>query len=255
MNDNSNKRADYGIDAPQVVLRLFVFGAMAISLGIAAGAFFGVRQPWFHIGVWSGGSMVLSAILMVWGSKVAKVSLCERLLDKLKLTGGEQVLDVGCGRGLFLIGAARRLTTGKAVGVDLWQTEDQSGNSPEVTRENARVEGVTERVDIKTSDARQLPFAEESFDIVVSGWALHNVYEAAGRAKALQEIERVLKPGGRVAIIDIRHTTEYARELEKHRFEAIRRSGPNFAFLIPSYVLLAQKKRGGQEKLRAVTMP
>jgi len=40
------------------------------------------------------------------------------------------VLDVGCGRGLLLIGAARRLTTGKAVGVDIWQAEDRVGNLP-----------------------------------------------------------------------------------------------------------------------------
>jgi cyclopropane fatty-acyl-phospholipid synthase-like methyltransferase len=46
------------------------------------------------------------------------------------LRGDETVLDVGYGRGLHLIGAAKRLTTGKAPGVDIWQAEDLSGNLP-----------------------------------------------------------------------------------------------------------------------------
>src|SRR5437867_4740880 len=156
--DKTQARADYGIDAPQVVLRLFVFGSIAISLGIAARAFLGPRQPWFVAGLSAGTAMLLTALLMLWGSKVAKLSLRERLLNSLSLSGDELVLDVGCGRGLLLIGAARRLTTGKAVGVDLWQTEDQTGNSPETALQNARAEGVAARVEIKTGDARQLPF-------------------------------------------------------------------------------------------------
>src|SRR5438105_4203969 len=154
----SPARADYGIDAPQVVLQLVVFGAIAISLAIASRAFLGPRQPWFFVGVCSGASLLLTAILMVWGSKVGKISLRERLLNELGLQGHELVLDVGCGRGLFLIGAAKRLTTGKAIGIDLWQAQDQSGNSLDTTLQNVRAEGLTARVEIKTADARQLPF-------------------------------------------------------------------------------------------------
>ena len=68
---------------------------------------------------------------MVWDSKYGKVRERERLLDLLTWTGRERVLDVGCGRGLLLIGAAKRLTTGgggSAAGIDLWQQEDLSGN-------------------------------------------------------------------------------------------------------------------------------
>ncbi len=78
---------------------------------------------------------------MIWDSKVGKLWSRDRLLDALKLRGDELVLDVGCGRGLLLIGAAKRLTTGKALGVDIWNVEDLSGNRPEATLENARLEG------------------------------------------------------------------------------------------------------------------
>lgn len=204
------KRADYGLDAPLVILQLITFGTIGISLGIAARAFLGPRQPWLFVGLFSGISMVLTALIMIWGSKVGKISLRERVLDGLQLRGDERVLDVGCGRGLFLLGAAKRLTTGKAVGVDLWRAEDQSGNSPEITLQNARAEAVAPRIEIQTADARQLPFAGATFDVVVSSWALHNIYNPDERATALREIARVLKPGGRVAIVDIRHTAEYA---------------------------------------------
>src|SRR6266487_2572586 len=113
--------ADYGIDAPLVILQLITFGTIAISLGIAARAFLGNRQPWLFVGLFSGISMVLTALIMIWGSKVGKISLRERVLDSLQLRGDECVLDVGCGRGLFLLGAAKRLSTGKAIGVDLWR--------------------------------------------------------------------------------------------------------------------------------------
>jgi SAM-dependent methyltransferase len=236
------KHADYGIDAPQVVLRLVVFGWIAISLAIASRAFLGPRQPWFLVGLWAGSSMLLTGILMLWGSKVGKISLRNRVLDRLQLQGNEMVLDVGCGRGLFLIGAGKRLTTGKAIGVDIWQTKDQSGNSSATTLQNARAENVDTRIEIKTGDARQLPFDANVFDVVVSSWALHNIYAPEERAKALREIARVLKPGGRIAIVDIRHTAEYARFCREAGFEGVRRSGPSFVFLTPSFTLWARKR-------------
>src|SRR6188474_2060010 len=60
-----------------------------------------------------------------------------QLLDTLGLRGGERILDLGCGRGAVLLMAAERLTTGRAVGVDLWQRADQSGNCEAATRRNA----------------------------------------------------------------------------------------------------------------------
>ena len=150
---------------------------------------------------------------------------------------------MGCGRGPFLIGAAKRLKTGKATGIDLWQTEDQAGNSPEATMANARVEGVADRVELKDGDARKLPFADRSFDVILSSWALHNIYEREGRAVAVREIARVLKPGGRAALVDIRHADEYAEVLRTAGLE-VRRAGPSFLFVIPTYTVWANKSAG-----------
>ena len=141
----------------------------------------------------------------------------------------------------MLIGAAKRLKSGKAVGIDLWQVEDQAGNSRKATWRNVVAENVQDRVELHDGDARKLPFPENSFDVVLSSWALHNIYDAPGREAALREIARVLKPGGRVAIIDIRHTAEYAAVLRQAGIAGVQRKGPNFLFVIPSYSVTAGK--------------
>src|SRR6185312_2443028 len=64
-----------------------------------------------------------------------------------------------------------------------------------------------------TSDARKLPFPDASLDVVLSSMALHNIYDAGERQTAVREIARVLAPGGRVLIVDVRHTSEYAATL------------------------------------------
>jgi arsenite methyltransferase len=128
---------------------------------------------------------------MLWDSKIGKLRSREHLLRRITWTGEERVLDVGCGRGLMLIGVAKRLTTGMATGIDIWQTEDLSGNRPEATLENARREGVLDRIEVRTGDMRQIPFADNTFDVVVSRAAIHNLYETGDRAQAISEIARV----------------------------------------------------------------
>jgi hypothetical protein len=62
-----------------------------------------------------------------------------------------------------LTAVARRLTTGRVTGVDIWSTRDQSGNAREVTERNAALEGVADRVTIEAGDMRALPFPDASF--------------------------------------------------------------------------------------------
>src|SRR3546814_17765391 len=87
----------------------------------------------------------------------------------------------------------------------IWRSEDQARNSPEATLRNMRLEGVSERVEVRTADARDLPFDAGSFDVVISSWALHNIAGRDERQRALIEIVLVLKPGCRLLLIYIRH--------------------------------------------------
>jgi arsenite methyltransferase len=211
-------RPDYGIDAPPIIRNLLLAAAAGFVVALAS-HFLGFPQPLGiplrEIGCWTGVAFLITVGGMVWYSKVGKLRGRERLLDLIPWRGDEQVLDVGCGRGLMLVGAAKRLKTGKAVGIDIWQEEDLAGNRPDATRENARREGVADRVELQTADARKMPFADASFDVVVSCAALHNIYNAAERQTAVREIARVLKLGGRVVLADLGHTGEYARVLRE----------------------------------------
>jgi arsenite methyltransferase len=153
----------------------------------------------------------LSVASFLWATWRGKFSVWAELLNGLNLNGNETLLDVGCGRGAVLIIAAKRLPCGRAVGVDIWSKTDQSGNSEAITLRNAEVEGVADRVALYTADMRALPFSDQAFDIITSSLAIHNIPDKEGREQALEEILRVLKPGGTALVADILHVREYAR--------------------------------------------
>lgn len=79
-----------------------------------------------------------------------------------------------------------------------------------------------------------LPLPDNSFDVVVSSLAIHNLPSKEDRAEAIAQIARVLKSRGRVLITDIRHTRAYAEELTALGFDVTTRStGPRFWFGSP----------------------
>ncbi|MEP6764096.1 MAG: class I SAM-dependent methyltransferase [Gemmatimonadaceae bacterium] len=215
-------KPNYGLDAPAVVRNLLLAGsaglilAAAIGLGIVPGAIEWTGSDGTHnaigllgFGLGPGIACTFTGLAMIWQSRIGKILERERLLGKLTWKGNEQVVDVGCGRGLMLVGAAKRLTSGRATGIDIWRSEDLAGNKPEATLENAQIEGVSDRVQVKTADMRELPFETDSIDVVVSCFAIHNLDAVTDRAQTISEIARVLKPGGHALIDDIRHFGEY----------------------------------------------
>jgi SAM-dependent methyltransferase len=239
-------KADYGLDAPGVVVGSAAAGTAALA---GAGVGWAVwrrrhRVPAAVLGGWLalwGMVGLAQAGLMLRSSRAGKLAERDRLLDQLPWRGDERVLDVGCGRGLLLIGAAKRLGTGRAVGLDVWRTQDQAGNDPAATIANAQAEGVADRVELRDGDARQLPFDDHSFDVVVSSLALHNIPGAAGRAAAVGELVRVLKPGGHLAILDFRNTGQYAAVLAAAGLGDVHRSQRRYGMYPPVRVVTATK--------------
>jgi SAM-dependent methyltransferase len=231
-------RADYGIDAPPVVASLLAGGLICLGVALACR----VGGPvWLRGLVWPGVSMTATAAWMILGSKVLKLRARDRLLDALALDGTERVLDVGCGRGLLLIGASKRVPKGRVTGLDLWRSADQSGNRPEVTHANAVAEGAPDNITLETGDMTKMPFQDAMFDVVVSSWAIHNVPTEEGRSAALREIARVLKPGGRVAILDIGPGRTYAKPLKEAGLSDVTTALDGLTFFLPTWRVTARK--------------
>src|SRR5262249_38999395 len=196
----TQRHGSYGIDAPYAPAFMAVMTVIVLVMAIISGHWQTFVPVTFLLAVL--GFYLHSTLrgkFVVWAD----------LLDQLHLQGDERILDIGCGRGAVLLMAAQRLTTGRAAGVDLWRSVDQSGNSLEAAGRSAVAEGVADRVELHTGDMTALPFADSRFDVVVSSLAIHNVRGRARREKAITEAVRVLRPGGRLMIADIRATGQH----------------------------------------------
>ncbi|MGH8316478.1 MAG: class I SAM-dependent methyltransferase [Steroidobacteraceae bacterium] len=220
-------RGDYGIDAPYVLYGLA--GAAVASAAASIIAFVALKSPQPVLAA-TAVIFVLASGSYLYTTRRGKFAVWSQLLESLAMRGDERLLDVGCGRGAVLMLAAKRLPRGQAVGIDLWSTKDQSGNSEQVTLQNAKLEGVQERVELHTADMRKLPFPDRSFDAVTSSLAIHNIGDARGREQALAEILRVLKPGGTALIADIGHTAAYKRYLTNQPGTMVERRGLGWQF-------------------------
>jgi len=214
------KKVNYGIDSPAIVAILCFLGLALVLAGFRAGLRAHTAWRWFGYGF--GAYFLLGAVGFLFYSKVGKLRLRDRLLGKIPWCGDERVLDVGCGRGLLTVGAAHRVPNGTVVGVDVWNPRAISGNRAESVRENAMIEGVGNRVEAKEGDARKLPFADGSFDVVVSNFVVHELQARADREQMMREISRVLKPAGHVALVDFIFTDECVEDLRKFGVEAER---------------------------------
>ena len=245
MTDQQHNNGNYGLDAPLIICSLTVGAVVCLVSAFLI--------PGELLGNWVVDNIVGSVLLifflafsvtagyMVWTSKVGKYRERERILDLVSLKSAETILDVGCGRGLLLNGAARRLPDGEAVGIDIWRKRDQSGNDPHVTKTNAIVEGVAERIEVLTGDMRKMPFRSNHFDRVVSNMAIHNLNSPEDRTMALREMIRVLKSGGRFAICDFRNTAEYAHYFACVGVENIQKIGPHYRMFPPVKIITGQK--------------
>lgn len=243
------RKVDYGTDAPGVIRTLFVIGGLLL-----AGAVFGPPAigP-FRVGgtsvtvglrgMFTGGaiSCLLGGALMILYAEVGKFRHRDRMLAMIPWTGTENVLDVGTGRGLLAIGAAKRLTAGRVVGIDIWNASDLTGNTADGFLANAEVEGVAERVEVRNADARRMPFPDGSFDVVLSNVCLHNIPDATGRAEACREIGRVLRPGGVALISDFRETALYATAFKEADFD-VERSGLGLFDTYPPMRIVTARK-------------
>lgn len=231
---------NYGLDSPSVVHGLGLTAAGSLLVTVVSGIFdhVAVMATAFAVAI----LVSLIGIVLVRSSRVAKLRERVRLVDRLELQGDERVLDVGCGRGLLLVEVARRLNDcGRAVGVDVWRAVDGVVAEAELALHNAQLEGVDHQLDVTSADVGSLPYADESFDAVVSGLALHHIEGFESRVHAIREISRVLEPGGRVVLIDRHHTRNYVDSLRACNLVDVVRSRRVWRLLPPARYVTGTK--------------
>lgn len=236
-------KINYGFDAPGIMRNFFIFGSLLLTAAITLfaltdGLLFTIAGSLLLVGAVV--LLALGNIMFFYGIR-GKFVMKDFMLGKVKWTGNETVLDVGTGRGLFMNGAAKKLTTGKSIGIDIWNQEDLSGNTVENAYINAGLENVTGKIDIKNEDVRQMSFADNSFDVVFSMYCLHNIEEKTGQEKACVEIARVLKPGGKVLIGDFVPTHDYAAWFAKAGLTVVSSKNYFTVALAPMWMVEATK--------------
>ena len=241
------KKILYGIDAPPVITKLVLTGTLYLMIGIASYKLLVGHYSYTAVAVLITTLLFatpnfLFAVLMIWSSFFGKLIMRDKIISLLNLKGNEKVLDVGCGRGLLLIKIAKQLTrSGKAFGIDLWRSEDLSNNEELLTRENARLENVSDRINLISGDMTEMQFKNNEFDIIVSSLAIHNVPTREKRFEAIKEIDRTLKPGGQLVILDFQHTNDYLQFLKKLGWENIRLSCRYFTMFPPVRLITGVK--------------
>lgn len=243
--NNTTLKPHYGYDAPEILKRYGGYACACLIITFIFALF--LPKSWMSIIATSVMLLITLSLLIPMftiflGSIFFKFRERDWLFNHLSIQGHEHILDVGCGRGLLLISAAKKLTTGKAYGLDLWVQADQANNSKDNTLENARIEGVQNKIEVNNGDMRHMPFSDATMDSVISSWAIHNIYDEKGRSAALAEIIRVLKPNGRIAILDIDHAPSYRDYFLKQGLDEVRLLGPRYTFGTKAYLVLAKKQ-------------
>jgi ubiquinone/menaquinone biosynthesis C-methylase UbiE len=175
----------------------------------------------------------------------------EKALEMLSIQEGENVLEIGPGSGhcfrriAGLVGDA-----GRCCGLDI------SGGMLEATRNRLQRSGLVGRAGLCCADASRLPFSDSSFDAILMAFTLE-LFDTPEIPQVLQEAMRVLKPGGRIAVVSL--SKEGNPSMAIRVYEWAHRKWPQLADCRPIYAVRSMTVGGyvlaGRSKARMAGLP
>ena len=134
----------------------------------------------------------LAPLYELW-ARLTESRARRRVMELASVRPGEDVLEVAMGTGVQLVGLAAANPTGRTVGLE------PSAGMLRQARRRIDVAGISDRVELVDGSALELPFADESFDLLVNGYML-DLLPRKEIPRALAEFKRVLRPGGRLVL-------------------------------------------------------
>lgn len=149
----------------------------------------------------------------------------KKFLKELKVALGEFALDLCCGTGDITIALAKQVgPSGNVIGLDFNQ------EMLDLAEQKIRQQDLQKEIQLKQGDAMELPYPDQSFDTVTIGFGLRNVPDAN---QVLKEIYRVLKPTGKVGVLE---TSQPTNPLVKLGWKSYFKLFPSFAKLLGANV-------------------
>jgi len=140
-----------------------------------------------HLGYWADGDTLGDSAMIVASERMTGM-----MIDKIAVSKGQRVLDVGCGTGQPALELARAREV-EIVGITV------SGEQVAAATELSRASGLSDRLSFQLTDVMDLPFEADTFD---AAWLFESLPHMADRLRALKQVARVVKPGGRIALTD-----------------------------------------------------
>ncbi len=195
------------------VSKKLILGPMVISLVFWGLAFL---SPYFAIPALIflsiGGYFLVAWRLFAPEGGNVQARIVELVLSRLEWSGSGEALDIGCGNGILAIRLAQQYPLARVTGADLWGKQWDVGRS--ACEQNARLEGVGDRVTFQTGSAAKLPFPDETFDLAASNLVFHEVSGVPDKRELLREALRVVKPGGHFVFQDLFLIQQYYGEID-----------------------------------------
>jgi len=161
--------------------------------------------------------------LLKWGMR--EESIKSRLIERAKIQPGQRVLDLGCGTGTLAVMIKQSAPEAQVTGLD--------GDEQVLAIARTKAERAKVNIQLDHGLSYQLPYPDQSFDVVVSSFVIHHL-TSEDKVRTFKEVRRVLRPDGWFHILDFGRPVNLLTRAQMLVFKMFEQTADNFNGRIPS---------------------